>query len=62
MGNFTGKISNNGAHAQAVSSRPPFRGLVKEAILDLYYAPDIRVYHVPYWRIKVQVAKMNILA
>ncbi len=33
MGNFTGKISINFAHAQAVSSRPPFGGLVKEASL-----------------------------
>ncbi len=33
IGNFTGKLFNNFAHAQAVSSRPTCGGLVKEAIL-----------------------------
>ncbi len=33
IGNFTGKLFNNFAHAQAVSSRPTCGGLVKEASL-----------------------------
>ncbi len=32
MGNITGILSNNFAHAQAVSSRPNCLGLEKEAI------------------------------
>ena len=34
MGNITGILSNNFAHAQAVSSRPNCLGLVKEARPD----------------------------
>ena len=50
MGNFTGKLSNNFAHALAVSSRPPCWGLVKEANSEVHQT----LFQKRGWKLKLQ--------